>query len=201
MFCGGMKGEAQHVCNPDRPSVIFLPSRVYHRGHNRGCEPAQLMDLHNKLIGWRPCTAPVDTERGRDRLDKLKLDSVCSCRQAAFRPSGSHARSCSHLGGKIFARRIPRLVQLDVTKYRRPEVVGQKFPCFTSWNPPPKLTIGNSWNPTHGSALDMGADEGMAPAAITPSVARGFNVRTLAFQFEAGVSCTYKGGIGSITIR
>jgi hypothetical protein len=40
------------------------------------------MDLHNKLIGWRPCTAPVDTERGRDRLDKLKLDSACSCRQA-----------------------------------------------------------------------------------------------------------------------
>ena len=37
-----MKGDAQHVCNPDRPSAIFLPGRVCHRDHNRGCEPDQL---------------------------------------------------------------------------------------------------------------------------------------------------------------
>ena len=47
----GMKGEAQHVCNPDRPSAIFLPGRVYHWDHNRGCEPAQLIDFAHKLTG------------------------------------------------------------------------------------------------------------------------------------------------------
>ena len=29
LFCGGMKGEVQHVCNPDGPSAIFLSGRVY----------------------------------------------------------------------------------------------------------------------------------------------------------------------------
>jgi hypothetical protein len=37
----------------------------------------------------------------------------------------------------------------------------------------------NSWNPTHGCAQQM------EPAAITPSAARGFNVRDLAIQIDA----------------
>jgi hypothetical protein len=87
---------------------------------------------------------------------------VCSCRQARI-PTIGLARALVlvlALGGKIFARRVLRLVQVDVTKYRPSPIVGQKFSCFTSWNAPPKQTIGNSWNPTHGSALDIGAEGG-----------------------------------------
>ena len=55
-----MKGEVQHVCNPDRSSPILLPGRVYHRDHNRGCEPAQLIDFYNK---WARLTVTIELAR------------------------------------------------------------------------------------------------------------------------------------------
>src|SRR5262249_24907122 len=100
LFCGGMKGEAQHVCNPDRPSAIFLPGRVYHWGHNRGCEPAQLIALHT--------SRPADrNHRARARLSliwtprflRAESSALCTVRLRDTSLTGSLTKTSPALHG------------------------------------------------------------------------------------------------------
>jgi hypothetical protein len=79
----------------------------------------------------------------------------------------------SHLGGKIFAGRVLRLV------IPPPRLLGQNFPLFHF------IELAAKNRRLEPDSWLCARREQMEPAAITPSAARGFNVRDLAIQIDA----------------